>query len=395
VSHIGLTILSSQRVVSEMEFPPPTSAYLHVPFCLHKCGYCDFTVIAGRNDLIGTYLECLEKEIRQQLTVPQPMKTLFIGGGTPSLLSASELERLFSVLREWLPLEEGGEFSIECNPEQLTVDRMSVMRDAGVNRVSLGVQSFHDVHLRTLERSHTSRTVEQVVDSFRRVGINNISLDLIFAVPGQTFEEWRADLMAAIALEPHHISTYGLTYEKGTAFWTRRQKNQLQQAPEELERNQYALAMELLPASGYLQYELSNCARPGWESRHNRIYWQGKSFYGFGPGAAAFINGTRTSNHRSVTTWIRRLQNGQSPVQEREPFEPDLRRREAVMLGLRQIDGIDRDEYQRRNGISMSELAPTAYEELLQNGLIEEIGPRTRLTLAGRFIADTVIAEFL
>lgn len=378
-----------------MEFLPPTSAYVHVPFCLHKCGYCDFTVIAGRNDLIGTYLDCLKQEICNQLPAPQTMQTLFIGGGTPSLLSASELERLFSLLREWLPVEKGGEFSIECNPEQLTLDRMTVMRNAGVNRVSLGVQSFHDAHLRTLERGHSSKTVESVVDSFRQVGINNVSLDLIFAVPGQTLEEWRADLSAAVALQPYHISTYGLTYEKGTSFWTRREKNQLRQTPEELERNQYALSMELLPAAGYQQYELSNFARPGWESQHNRIYWEGKSYYGFGPGAAAYLDGTRISNHRSVTTWIKRLQTGQSPVQDTEPFELDLRRREAVMLGLRQVKGIDRDEFERRFGIPMNALAPDAYHEALTNGLLEEVGSRTRLTLAGRFIADSVIAEFL
>lgn len=373
----------------------PTSAYIHVPFCLHKCGYCDFTVVAGRDDLIENYLKCLELELRGQLEFPRTMRTLFIGGGTPSYLSAADLTRLFAMLHEWLPIEPGGEFSIECNPELFTIDRMDVMQRAGINRVSLGVQSLQSEHLQTLERSHSAETVAVVVDQLHRRGFSNISLDLIFGVPGQTLPEWEKTIELAVSLVPQHVSTYGLTYEKGTAFWMRRQKQILQPAPEELEREMYALAMSYLPAHGFLQYELSNFALPGAECRHNQVYWQGGAYYGIGPGAAGFQRGVRSLNHRSVTTWIKRLLQGESPVREWEPFDADLRQREAVMLGLRQIAGIDLLAFQARYGGPVHELAPDAYQHFLQSGWLEETHTHVRLTPAGRFVADSVVSEFL
>jgi oxygen-independent coproporphyrinogen-3 oxidase len=382
------------RLAEEWRRKLPQAAYVHVPFCLHRCGYCDFTVIAGREDLIPAYLRALRHELKSKLTEPAPMQTVFIGGGTPSLLRPDDLKELLALLREWLPLRPGGELSIECNPEQFSVERMDVLRGAGVNRISLGVQSFRASELQTLERSHAPETVWQVVEQLRSRQLTNISLDLIFAVPGQSLSDWKNNLAAAVELSPQHVSTYGLTYEKGTRFWSLRQKQSLQPAPDETERQMYEAAMTLLPDHGYQQYELSNFARPGFESRHNQVYWRAEPYYGFGPGAAEFRNGIRSVNHRSVTTWLKRLQAGEPAVMEAETMSDDLLAREAVMLGLRQTQGLDCQSFQDRFGCDPRALAPDAYDQLVQSGLISEEDKQLKLTLEGRFLADSVMAEF-
>lgn len=379
----------------DRDFERPQAAYVHVPFCIHRCGYCDFTVIAGRDDLIAVYLDCLEREIEATLAESQAVTTLFIGGGTPNYLPPDALERLLKLLGKWLPLEHGGEYSMECNPERFTEDRMDVMAAAGVNRVSLGVQSFHAERLRTLERGHSPETVADVMEGLRARGFQNVSLDLIYGVPGQTLEEWGDDLKAAIDLSPQHVSTYGLTFEKGTSFWTRREKSLMSQVDEELEREMYAAAMNDLADAGYQQYELSNHALPGFECRHNQVYWNAEPYYGFGPGAAAFLNGERAMRYRSVTNWIKHVRAGKSPIADREVLSPELRAREAVMLGLRKTAGIDEKSFHARHGHSVMDLAPVEYQRFVNDGLLELRDGCLRLTYEGRFVADTVVTAFL
>ncbi len=371
-----------------------SGAYVHVPFCIHRCGYCDFTVVAGRDDLIGDYLVALEQELKSKLSEPHPVETLFLGGGTPSYLPPADMERLFSLLRNWFPLREGGEFSMECNPDGLTSDRMALMRDAGVNRISLGVQSFEAGHLQTLERTHTAEEVEEVVGRLRDHGFENVSFDLIFGVPHQTLPQWEETLATAVRLAPQHISTYGLTYEKGTSFWTRLQRDQIHPVPEELEREMYEMAMTFLPERGYRQYELSNFAQPGFECRHNQMYWRAEPFFGIGPGAAEFLNGVRQRNHRSVTVWIERLKLNRSPVQEVDELDADLMAREAVMVGLRQTAGIPLAAFEEKYGISVRDLAAESFDQCIEKGWLEEENGHVRLTFEGRFVADSVMAEF-
>lgn len=369
------------------------TAYIHVPFCRHRCGYCDFTLVARRDELVGDYLNALEVEL-SGLEYPRPVDTLFLGGGTPTHLEPTALARLFELLARWLPLCPGGEFSIEANPAGLDDGRLRVLWRAGVNRVSLGVQSFHAQHLVTLERDHHA---EDVVDVVRRLREEcaNISLDLIFAVPGQTVADWQATLRTALDLSPQHLSTYGLTWERGTAFWSRKLRGTLAAADEETERTMYALAMDFLPAAGLEQYELSNFARPGFACRHNQVYWQGGEFFGFGPGAASYLAGTRRINHRSVTTWIRRTLDGRSAIHEKERLAPEARAREAIMLGLRQCQGINLAKFESRHGCTPKSLNPTAYQRTLVQGLCEVVEDHWRLTTEGRFLADQVISEFL
>ena len=370
------------------------SVYIHVPFCRHRCGYCDFTLIAGRDDLIRSYLDALELEL-SRVTTQAEIDTLFLGGGTPTHLPPADLQRLFESLLSRFRLGDGYEWSVEANPLDLTPERVAVLAQAGVNRVSLGAQSFDTAALRILERDHAPSDIGVVVDRLRAAGIENVSLDLIFGVPGQTLAAWRGTIQQAVALQPTHISAYGLTFEKGTAFWTRRAKGTLTPAAEDLERDMYAAAMDDLPRAGLPQYELSNYAQPGRECRHNGVYWAAEPFEGFGPGAARLTDGIRRTNHRSVFTWIKRLQARADPTAEVDPLTPAGRAREAIFLGLRRTAGINRVAFHQQTGFDIQLLAGDAVAAQVALGLLEATPTHVRLTHAGRFVADSVIAEFL
>jgi oxygen-independent coproporphyrinogen-3 oxidase len=374
-------------------FSQPRAAYVHVPFCAHRCGYCDFTLVAGKDHLVDAYLAALEQEL-SVITDQLEIDTLFFGGGTPTHLTAGQLRRLLALVRSRFRLAEGYEFSVEANPFGLTAEKVGVLADFGVNRVSLGVQSFSADVLAILERDHREPDILAAIENLRG-RIENIGLDLIFAVPGQSLEDWRHTLLRAVELEPDHVSTYGLTFEKGTAFWSRRKHGVLRSADEELERTMYESAMDSLPACGLEQYELSNFARPGRACRHNETYWLGLPYYGFGPGAASYRDGVRRTNHRSVTTWIRRVLAGESGVQLEDELTTEDRAREAIWLGLRRTQGIDRSVYRERFGIDLDALAGDGIHRLSSRGLIADDGPTIRLTREGRLLADSVAEAFL
>ena len=370
----------------------PRAVYVHVPFCVHRCGYCDFTVVAGRDDLITRYLTAIEKELAL-LDHAFECDTVFIGGGTPTYLDPSALCRLLSAVKKTFPLADAGEWSVEANPYGLSDDRLDVLADFGVNRISLGVQAFDDQLLKTLERDHSA---EVAIDAVERslARFPNTALDLIFGVPGQTLEAWEQTLSTAIRLNVPHVSCYGLTIEKGTSFWTRRLKGDLVESADDLQRAMYARAMTNLPAAGLEQYELSNYARSGFRSRHNANYWAGGEFFGIGPGAASLVGGVRRINHRSTTTWMKRLESGQSAVMDEEPFDPVIRGEELLMTGLRRSAGLTFDEFQLATGNDLSEIAAEAIRKCVDAGWLEVANEGISLTLDGKFVADTVIAEF-
>src|SRR5262245_25274613 len=271
------------------DLPPwiwPRAAYVHVPFCAHHCGYCDFAVAAGQDHLIELYLEALTEELARTGS-PSSVDTIFIGGGTPTYLSAKQLDRLLASVTRWLPLRPRGEFSIEATPESIADNKVAVLAEHGVTRVSLGVQSFAPRSLLELDRIHSPDHVGPALDQIRR-RIANVSLDLIFGVPGQTLRDWESDLSSAIAFSPDHISTYGLTYEKGTPLWKRRQLGQVQTISEDDELAMYMAAMDRLADGGFEQYEVSNFALPGRRCRHNETYWANEAYFGFGVGAARY-----------------------------------------------------------------------------------------------------------
>jgi oxygen-independent coproporphyrinogen-3 oxidase len=374
----------------------PRSLYIHVPFCRHRCGYCDFTLVAGRDDLIDRYLDALALELSEAVPEGAEVDTLFFGGGTPTHLAPRQLQRLLELVRNRVTLTAGAEFSVEANPLDLSEERIAVLSQAGVNRVSVGVQSFQAEELAVLERDHSPSQAAGIVSRVMRT-IGNLGVDLIFGVPGQTLEIWRTNLLTVIELGPPHVSTYGLTFEKGTAFWSRRAKGLLRQQPEELEREMYALAIDMLTAAGYRHYELSNFARPGHECRHNQVYWNARSYYAAGPGAASYLGGVRRTNHRSTTHWVENTlaSGGLAQPGFTETLSPEERAREALMLGLRRIAGIDVASFERRFAVSLDTLSGETIAKLIAAGWLERTDRQLRLTKEGIFVADSVVSELL
>ncbi len=368
----------------------PRAAYVHVPFCAHRCSYCDFAIAVGRDDLRDRYVEAVTAEVAA-LGRPQPVDTLFLGGGTPSHLSAGQLERLLGALLRWLPPAPGHEFSVEANPDSLDADKVKVLADHGVNRVSLGAQSFHPHLLRALGRDHAADEIPRAVER-ARARIANVSLDLIFGVPGQAPAEWQADLGRALALEPEHVATYGLTYEKGTPLWKERRRGAVRPLDEEAELGLYARAIDTLEAAGFEHYELSNFARPGRRCRHNAAYWANWAYFGFGMGAARYVNGRRELNTRNLGSYLRRALAGESPTCQAEELSPEERARETLALGLRRAEGVGRAEFRAQTGFDLDALAGAAIGRHVALGVLHDDAAAVRLTRRGKYVADAVIA---
>jgi oxygen-independent coproporphyrinogen-3 oxidase len=371
----------------------PRAAYIHVPFCAHHCGYCDFAVAAGRDHLMDLYLEALSCELAT-LAEPRPVQTIFIGGGTPTYLDAARLERLLAEIDRRLPHSADSEFSIEATPESLTDEKVTVLAKHGVNRVSIGAQSFHPHLLRVLERIHNPDDVPRAVECVRRA-IRQVSLDLIFGVPGQTLADWDADLQRALSLQPDHLATYGLTYEKGTPLWKQRERNQVRPLDEDTELALYNRAIDTLEGAGFDHYEISNFARPGGRCRHNQVYWANEAYYGFGVGAARYVNGTRELNVRDTNLYVRRVLAGESPTVQSETLPPLERAKETIAVQLRRAEGIDRAAFRRQTGFDLDSLAGPAIAKLVDLELLADSGAHVCLTRRGKCLADSVIRELL
>jgi oxygen-independent coproporphyrinogen-3 oxidase len=371
----------------------PRAAYIHVPFCAHHCGYCDFAVATGQDAFIDRYLEALASELAT-LDTPQPVETLFLGGGTPTHLNAQQLAKLLRNVLHWLPPAGDHEFSVEANPGTLDADKVAVVAEHGVNRISLGAQSFRPHLLRVLERDHEPRQVQRAVEYIRR-RIPRLSLDLIFGTPGQSRADWQADLREALALEPGHVSTYGLTYEKGTRLWKQRQRGEVIPLSEETELALYACAIDTLEQAGFEHYEISSFAQPGQRCRHNQVYWANYAYYGFGMGAARYVDGCRSLNTRDLQTYMRKTLAGESPVFQAERLDPEERARETLAIQLRRAEGIDRAAFRQQTGYELDELAATALRRQVDLGLLADHGTTVRLTRQGKYVADSVIAQLL
>lgn len=386
-----------QPGIAPEELPPappwewPRAAYVHVPFCAHQCGYCDFAVAVGKDHLTDRYLDALTAEIAT-LGQPQQVQTLFIGGGTPTHLNASRLCRLLEVLTRWLPLGPGHEFSVEANPGTLDADRVAVLADHGVNRLSLGAQSFRFQVLRVLERDHEPGDVRRAVGLVRK-RIANVSLDLIFGAPGQTPAQWAADLDRAIALAPEHISTYGLTYEKGTRLWKQRRRGEVRPLAEGDELAFYELAMDRLSAAGFDHYEISNFARPGSRCRHNQVYWANEAYFGFGMGAARYVKGTRELNTRDLGIYLRRALAGEPTTFQSETLPAIERARETMAIQLRRAEGVHRTSFRVQTGFDLDALVGEVVRRHVALGFLEDDGRSVRLTRRGKCVADAVVRD--
>ena len=370
------------------------SAYIHVPFCRHRCGYCNFTLVSGRDAWIERYLLNLKRELAL-LKKPRQLDTLYMGGGTPTHLSSNQLDRLLEIVDEWLPRGPTSEFTMEANPSDLKDHRkLDVIRQHGVNRMSLGVQSLQPRKLDLLERDHTPREVHDVMNAIRP-WLRSISLDLIFGTPDETLDEWKSDIFEVSLLPIDHVSTYGLTIEKGTSFWKRKHENSLVELDEDTSASCYEYAIDRLSELGFEHYEVSSFSRPAHRCQHNEVYWSGKPFFGFGPGAASYTGTRRDMNHRSTSQYFKLMETGGPPVFESETLNKHRRAKERLVIGLRRMEGWNLAHFEDECGFSVHGLVGPKLKELIRLGYLIETDSTLKLSRAGLMISDSLWTKIL
>ncbi len=370
----------------------PKAAYVHVPFCHARCPYCNFTVVANRLDLVDRYVEAVTREL-STLGRTHAVNTIFIGGGTPTMLPSDPMVRLFEAIRCWLPLADDGEWSIEANPQDVDRDLCLLLRDQGINRISLGGQSFDAAKLKMLGRDHTGDQLASSIDIASQ-WFDEVSVDLIFGVPGEDLQVWKSDLQMATSRGVSHLSTYGLTYEKGAQYWAQLQKGQIVAVAEETELEMYLYAIETLKRHGMNHYEVSNFAKPGSECLHNHTYWQGDAWLGFGPGAAAYVDGTRAVNHRSTLKYLQRIESGQSPVAESQTLDWSTRTRERFIFGMRRLKGVDWSWLANSGEPQSVEVIAQQLAKHIALGFMEWHEGHIRLTPQGLPISDSLWLDY-
>ena len=372
---------------------PPHSAYIHVPFCRHRCGYCDFSLVAGRDDLIDRYFQALAREL-SRVGQRLMLDTLYFGGGTPSHLGPDGIRQLFAILADATVTNAGAEVSLEANPLDVTIDFVAAARDCGVNRVSLGGQSLDAATLASLDRDHLPDDVRRAVDRLLSAACT-VSVDLMIAAPGQSLAAVERDLEAVKSLGVQHVSVYCLTWEKGTNFDSLRQKGMLHRAEESLECDMFEATIDRLEAAGFEHYEVSNFARAGFRCRHNEAYWDCRPWEAFGPGAARFDGRTRITNHRSTQAWMTRVLSGEDFTGDCDAMTQEQAARERVVVGLRRRDGVDREAFEQSSGFSLDAIAGGAVRRWVAGGLAQDNGQRVQLTRKGLLVSDALWAAIL
>jgi len=367
--------------------------YVHVPFCVSKCLYCDFYSLRYSEMLAQDFLEALEKDIESSAEGLQP-ETIYIGGGTPTSLSNRLLRELLDIIARHVSLERVTEYTIEANPGTIDSAKLDIVLSAGVDRVSLGVQSFQEGTLKALGRAHSMVQALEAITLLRDKAVANVSIDLIYGIPGQTVKAVENDLERAIAASPEHVSFYGLLYESDTELTRQVHAGRIHPVSEHAEAKMYETIRNEMTSSGYHHYEISNFAKQGRECRHNLVYWHNDQYIGVGPSAASHVAGRRFCKTRNVQIYIDRLANGESPVCECEELGPRKKLAETLMLGLRLVDGIDLQEVEEKTGVAPLALFSTVFEEFSSQGLLDLSANRLRLTQRGMLVADSVMQEF-
>lgn len=396
---------------------PDTSIYLHIPFCKHRCAYCDFNTYAGQEDSIPAYVNALIQEINfvGRCAGPTRVHTVFFGGGTPSLLSAPQFDSILKALSKAFTFTTDAEISIEANPGTVSPQKLTAIRAAGINRISFGVQSANTEELHMLEREHDFFDVIEAVTSARKVGFDNLNLDLIYGLPEQTLSTWQTTVKRIIELHPEHISAYALTLEHGTPFGKWSSKGLLPLPDPDLAAEMYEWACEFLDEHGYHHYEISNWARPGKECRHNVQYWRSLPYLAFGAGAHGYASGYRYSNVLRIKTYIERLSHPSSSIQQTFPLSPATVNQhkqtlkhdmsEYMLNNLRLVDaGAAESDFRLRFGSGLLDIYPKEIDELIQNGLLEwhkktsevlDTSKVLRLTERGRLLGNQVFMKFV
>ena len=374
-----------------------TGAYVHIPFCEHICFYCDFNKVFLEGQPVDDYVDSLIKEM--QLTVQahpgEEVSTFYIGGGTPTTLNERQLDRLLYGIRDTFKLPKNGEFTMEANPESLTFDKLKIMQNYGVNRLSMGVQSFNDAILKKIGRIHTSEQVYRCIADARRAGFDNMSIDLIFRLPNQTMKDFEESLTKALELDLPHYSIYALILENKTVFYNLMRQGKLPLPSEDTEADMYALAIDTMAKHGRNHYEISNFAKPGFESQHNLTYWKNEHYFGFGAGAHGYIDGVRYNNHGPIQHYLEPLRANELPVIYRKTLTKNEQIEEEMILGLRTMTGVSQKHFAEKFGISLVDHYDTVIRDLLQRELIAIVGDRILLTKKGIFLGNEVFQSFL
>lgn len=381
--------------------------YIHIPFCRQKCFYCDFPSFAGREKKIDRYLQALEQEfalLRQRLYQKDNARdterkfaprTIYIGGGTPTALNANQLAKLLEIVQKYVVVAKAEEFTVEMNPGTVDREKLLLLQQAGLNRLSVGVQSFNDNCLQKIGRIHTAQEAVDTIELAHNLGFGNISLDLIYGLPQQDREILTKSVERALTLPVQHISIYGLQLEEGTAFQRMADMGKLQLPTDELVEAMHDYIVEKFPEAGYQRYEISNYALPGYESKHNLSYWQDVDYLGLGSGAHSYWQGTRYENPRGIDDYISVLEAGRLPATLEEQVDRQAHMEEYCFLGLRTAAGIDKNLFQQKFGVDLFTVYGRTIEKLVAQDLLQHTARGIALTPLGMKYGNQVFGEFL
>lgn len=374
--------------------------YIHIPFCKSKCNYCDFNSFTCWDiDLQERYIEALKREAlfqKKEQTTPIKLKSIFIGGGTPTCLSGGLLVHLLDFIKDSFSIASEAEITIEANPGTVDKEKLEELNKKGVNRISFGVQSFNDKLLKKIGRSHSAKEAYESLKLAREAGFTNINFDLMYGLPGQTLKDWEKNLQKVLQLGLEHISLYQLKIEKGTPFGQQLEQGILEEFDDELALEMYKMTHNYLSQAGYEHYEISNYARPGYQCRHNKIYWRCEPYLGLGAGAHSYLPPERIENVGDITTYIKLLENAQLPQKEREKQTLPIAMSEVMFMGLRLLEGVNLEEFYRRFGQDARVVFQEAIAKCLKNGLIEiDSKNNLKFTPRGLFLGNLVFEEFL
>ena len=370
----------------------PSSAYVHIPFCTQICYYCDFSKVFIKNQPVDAYLEHLIQETRSYEI--GKLRTLYIGGGTPTALSAQQLAYLLTELPKVMDLSEVEEFTIEANPGDLDRDKIAVLKESQVNRVSLGVQTFDNKMLKKIGRSHQEQDIYDNIRHLKQAGFDNISIDLIYALPSQTMDQVKENVAKAIDLDIPHMSLYSLILENHTVFMNRMRRGKLPLPKEELEAEMFEYIIEELEKAGFEHYEISNFSKPGFESRHNLVYWDNAEYYGLGAGASGYVDGIRYKNHGPIRHYLEAVEAGKARITE-EHLTLEEKMEEELFLGLRKKTGVSKARFEEKFGISFDQRYGQVVASLTEQGLLVPDDKQVRMTKRGLFLGDTVAEKFI
>ncbi|MBD2869458.1 radical SAM family heme chaperone HemW [Paenibacillus arenilitoris] len=379
----------------------PKALYIHIPFCTNKCHYCDFTSYVLKGQPVDQYLDALEQEMRRTAGVlpPERIDTVFVGGGTPTVLTPVQMARFLSDVRRHFPLAPDAEFTMEANPGTTDIEKLAAMKEGGVNRISFGVQSFDNGLLERIGRIHNVDDVYRSLENARSVGFSNLSIDLMFGLPGQTLELLAESVRRALALELPHYSIYSLKVEENTLFHKLYERNELPLPPEEEEFNMYILLMDMMKANGYAHYEISNFAKPGFESRHNSTYWRNESYYGLGAGAHGYANRVRHVNLKGITPYIEAAAAGLPRLETFEVPEEEAME-DFMMVGLRLLEGVPASRFAEQfGGRRLEDKFGAVIDKLTKDGLLEKAQKDEntiyKLTDKGVLLGNEVFGAFI